>query len=77
MTSKEIISTLMRMQGVTNAEMAARLGITQAALWDRLNQRKTDNMTIKKFSEMLEILGYKVVVIPKKSHISESDIEID
>ena len=56
---------------------AARLGITQAALWDRLNQRKTDNMTIKKFSEMLEILGYKVVVIPKKSHISESDIEID
>ncbi|MBC8534556.1 helix-turn-helix domain-containing protein [Yeguia hominis] len=77
MTSKEIISTLMRMQSVTNAEMAARLGITQAALWDRLNQRKTDNMTIKKFSEMLEILGYKVVVIPKKSYISESDIEID
>ena len=32
MTSKEIVNNLMRAQGVSNAEMAAKLNLTQAAL---------------------------------------------
>ena len=39
MTSKEIVNNLMQAQGVSNAEMAAKLNLTQAALWDR--PRKT------------------------------------
>lgn len=40
MTSKEIVNNLMRAQGVSNAEMAAKLNLTQAALWDRLNPKR-------------------------------------
>ena len=47
MTSKEIVNNLMQAQGVSNAEMAAKLNLTQAALWDRLNPKKTNNMTVK------------------------------
>jgi predicted XRE-type DNA-binding protein len=62
MTAKELVKKLMTDKGMTNAEMANALDITQAALWDRLNPKKTNNMTIVKLSTMLSVLGFKVVV---------------
>ena len=52
MTAKELVKTLMVEKDVSNAEMANALGITQAALWDRLNPKKTNNMTIGKLNDM-------------------------
>ena len=77
MTSKEIVNTLMRAQGVSNAEMAAKLNLTQAALWDRLNPKKTNNMTIKKFNEMLKMLDYKIVAVPRKIRLSKGGFEVE
>ena len=77
MTSKEIVNNLMRAQGVSNAEMAAKLNLTQAALWDRLNPKKTNNMTVKKFNEMLKMLDYKIVAVPRKTHLPEGGFEVD
>ena len=77
MTSKEIVNNLMRAQGVSNAEMAAKLNLTQAALWDRLNPKKTNNMTVKKFNEMLKMLDYKIVVVPRKTRLPEGGFEVD
>lgn len=77
MTSKEIVSNLMQEQGVTNAEMAAKLDVTQAALWDRLNPKKTNNMTVKKLNEMLKMLDYKVVAVPRKSRLPEGGYEVE
>lgn len=65
MTAKELVKTLMVEKDVSNAEMANALGITQAALWDRLNPKKTNNMTIGKLNDMLSILGYELVVREK------------
>lgn len=65
MTAKEIVKTLMIEKEVTNADMAAALQITQAALWDRLNPKKTDNMTVKKLNSMLRHLGYDLVIMPR------------
>lgn len=62
MTAKELVKTLMIEKDVSNAEMANALGITQAALWDRLNPKKTNNMTIGKLNDMLSKLGYELVV---------------
>ena len=62
MTSKELIKTLMTEHDITNAEMAKTLGITQAALWDRLNPKKSDNTTVAKLGDMLSVMGYKIVV---------------
>lgn len=77
MTSKEIVNNLMRAQGVSNAEMAAKLNLTQAALWDRLNPKKTNNMTVKKFNEMLKMLDYKIVAVPRKIRLPEGGFEVD
>lgn len=77
MTSKEIVNNLMRAQGVSNAEMAAKLNLTQAALWDRLNPKKTNNMTVKKFNEMLKMLDYKIVAVPRKTRLPEGGFEVD
>ena len=65
MTAKELVKTLMVEKDVSNAEMANAVGITQAALWDRLNPKKTNNMTIGKLNDMLSKLGYELVVREK------------
>ena len=65
MTAKELVKTLMVEKDVSNAEMANALGITQAALWYRLNPKKTNNMTIGKLNDMLSKLGYELVVREK------------
>lgn len=77
MTSKEIVNDLMQKQGITNAEMAAKLDVSQAALWERLNPKKTNNMTVKKLNEMLRMLDYKIVVVPRKNRLPEGGYEVE
>ena len=77
MTSKEIVNNLMRAQGVSNVEMAAKLNLTQAALWDRLNSKKTNNMTIKKFNEILKMLDYKIVAVPRETRLPKGGFKVD
>lgn len=62
MTAKELVKKLMTDKGITNAEMANALDITQAALWDRLNPKKTNNMTVGKLNTMLSVLGYTLTI---------------
>ena len=66
MTSKEIVNNLMQAQGVSNAEMAAKLNLTQAALWDRLNPKKTNNMTVKSSTKCSKCLITKLWQFPEK-----------
>ena len=66
MTGREIIKEIMNEQGMTNADMASRLGITQAALWDRLNNKKVKDIPLSLLSEMLRVLDYTVQITPRK-----------
>lgn len=77
MTSKELIKLLMNEKEISNVDMAKELEITPAALWDRLNPKKTDNMTISKLNSMLKILGYKVMVVPSDTELPENAYEIE
>ena len=65
MNAKEIVTKLMEDQNKTNAQMAASLGITPAAMWDRLNSPRNKSLTISKLNEMLRALGYEVVIMPR------------
>lgn len=76
MTSKELIKTLMAEHDITNAEMAKTLGITQAAFWDRLNPKKSDNTTVTKLNDMLAIMGYKIMVVPNETPVPEDGYEV-
>lgn len=66
MTGREIIKEVMNEQGVTNAELAAKLNITQAALWDRLNNKKVKDIPMSLLSEMLRMLDYTIQIVPRK-----------
>ena len=66
MTGREIIKNIMEEQGVSNAEMAARLNISQAALWDRLNNKKVKDIPLSLLTEMLRMLDYTVQITPRK-----------
>ena len=72
MTAKELIKHLMTQKSVTNADMANSLEISQAALWDRLNPKKTNNMTVTVMNKMLSILGYKIAIIPVDAVLPEN-----
>lgn len=63
--AKEIVLKLMGDQNKTNAQMADAIGISSAAMWDRLKSPKTNNLTIKKLNEMLRALGYELVIMPR------------
>ena len=65
MDAKEIVIKLMEEQNKTNAQMADALGISNAAMWDRLKSPKSSNLTVKKLDEMLRVLGYDLVIMPR------------
>lgn len=73
MDARETIKLIMKEKGVTNAELARRLSITQATLWDRLNNRKgRKDIPVSLLSEMLAALKCKVVIVD-----SDKQYEVD
>lgn len=65
MKAKELVKKLMVEQEMTNAKMASALSVSQATLWDRLNPKKSNNMTITTLNTMLSQLGYELVAKEK------------
>ena len=65
MNAKEVVKKLIEEKGTTQADVAAAMNITQAALWDRINSKKTTSLTVKKLNEILRALGYEIVIMPR------------
>lgn len=66
MTGKDIIKELMEKQNVTNVQLANRLGLTQATMWARLNNQSIRDLQLSAFDEMLNALGYEIVIRKKQ-----------
>ena len=89
MDGKEIIQTLMKLNNVKNYELANVLGISQPALSDRLNKKKTNNMTIATINAMLNGIktvcenkkqpcpGFDVYIVPRNTKINGSSYLIE
>lgn len=79
MTGKDIIKGVMDKEEVTNAQLAKRLGVTQAVVWARLNNKSAKDMQLAVFDEMLNALGYELVIRKKavKEEIEEIAVRID
>ena len=71
MTGKDIIKQLMEREDVTNVQLANRIGLTQAALWARLNNQSAKDMSLSVFNEMLDALGYEMVI--RKQEVNNDD----
>lgn len=63
MTSKDVIKAIMNLKNVTNADLAKRMGLSQANVWGKINTNKS--MTISKMNSILNQLDYEVVLLPR------------
>lgn len=64
MNGREMIKALMEEKGITNATLAHRLGISQATIWERLNNRKTRDIPLSTFCDMIQALDCDLLVVP-------------
>ena len=77
MKARELVKVIMEKNDVSNACMADRLNISQAALWDRLNNKKVKDIPVSLLSEMLRALDYKVVIVPRSSRLPSDGYEVE
>lgn len=77
MTGREIVKDIMNRQEKTNAEVADALGITQAAMWDRLNNKKVKDIPLSTLNDMLRVLGYKVCIVPRTTRVPEDGYKVE
>ena len=72
MTGSEVIKRLMEIEDVTNTQLANRIGVTQATIWARLNNQSAKGLQVSVFNEMLDALGYEMVV--RKRNDPDEDV---
>lgn len=78
MDARDIIKEIMVKQDTTNAVLAKRLSVSNATIWDRLNNRKgRKDIPVSLLNEMLKALDYKVTIVPHNKRISEGDYEVE
>ena len=78
MTGREIVKAIMAETGMSNAELADQLHISQAALWDRLNNKRVkSDLGITLLSHMLRLMKYKVIIVPRSTRLPNGGYEIE
>lgn len=77
MTTQEIIKDIMVKKGETNAGVASKLEISQAALWDRLNNNKRKDLSISVLLKMLKLFEYKIQIVPRTKKVPDDGYEIE
>lgn len=68
MKATKIVREIMLAQGVKVAALADKLKIKSNVLSERLGQ---ENISIAKLDEMLRLMDYKIVVMPRDSREQE------
>ena len=76
MTTQEIIKELMAKENKTNARFASDLEISQAALWDRLNNTNRKDFSVGVLQKMLNLLGYKIQIVPRGKRTPKDGYEL-
>lgn len=74
MNGREIVRDIMAKLNIANVTLAGRLGITPAALWDRIDThprkgKPRKDIPVSLLSEMVQVMDYKVVVIPTTARV--------
>lgn len=68
------VREIMKNQSVGVNKLADRLGVKQNVLSMRLKQ---ENMGVAILGEMLRMLDYKIVIVPREARLPEGGIEIE
>ena len=73
MTSEQAIRRIMEIRGIKFSELANELCVANNTLAGRL---KSKNISIEKLEEILDALGYKIVVVPETTDLKRWEFEI-
>lgn len=75
MKSTEAVRKIMENKGIGPTKLAEMIGkSTPRIITDRLAQ---PNISIKLLKQMLDVLGYRIVIIPRTNSVPKNGIEID
>ena len=74
MKTNEAVRAIMSEQGVGTSTLASRIGKTPRLVSDRLSQ---ENISIDKLNEMLRVLDYKVVIVPRSRITRDGEFEVE
>lgn len=74
MKANEAVREIMNTQEIKIATLASRLNIKHNVMSERLRQ---NNISIDKLNEMLRVLDYKILVVPRSSRVPDGGFEIE
>ena len=74
MTTREALKTIMEKRGVGTNKLADRMGKPPRFVSDRL---RSHNIGIQHLNELLRILDYKIVLVPRETTEKEDWVRIE
>lgn len=74
MKTTDAIREIMKEQGMTLGRMANTLDVPVRLISDRL---RMDNISILKLKELLRVLDYKILIVPRGTRTPDGGYEIE
>ena len=74
MTTETAIRMVMEIRGKRFMDVAEEMGIATNTFAGRL---KSKNISVEKLNEVLDVLGYKIVIMPSGKEVERYEFEID
>ena len=74
MRATEALRKVMELKSVKPSMLCDRLGIKSNVLSERFKQK---NISVEKLNEMLKVMDYKIVIVPRESRTLTDGFEIE
>lgn len=74
MLAMEALREIMKLRKVRPAMLCDRLGIKSNVLSERFKQK---NVSVTKLNEMLRLMDYKIVLVPREARTPEGGFEVE
>lgn len=76
MRGREILKAIMASKSLSNAELAKRLNVSNATIWERLNNKNVKDIPVSLLTTMLRAMDYKVIVVPANIRLPDGGYEV-
>ncbi len=74
MKATEALKEVMNLQEIRPSVLCDRLGIKSNVLSERFKQK---NISIEKLNEMLKVMDYKILIVPRDTRTPTDSFEVD
>lgn len=74
MVAMEALKEVMKLKNIRPAVLCDRLRIKSNVLSERFKQK---NVSVSKLDEMLRLMDYKIVIVPRETRTPEGGFEVE